>query len=426
MIPLGVPAAPSPPPRPSPEGHRSAPRWRKKALPPASSSLPSPICGGPGPARQGAAGMAPENLGRPLQKLVTFKDVAVDFSLEEWGLLDPDQKELHMEVMLENAENLLSLGLPAPKEVISHLEQREAQGMLEQEVLRSCCPERQIRPEMKELSGKLSISVEETHQQSFMSDGICDFTRRPICTVLHRASTGGKPYQCHECGKTFRKSYNLVKHQRVHTGEKPYECDQCEKAYKNKTGLIVHQRGHTGERPYICEQCGKTYKQKAGVIIHQRVHTGERPYECDQCGKAYKNKTGLIVHHKVHAGEKPYKCEQCGKAFIQKAYLAVHQRVHTGERPYECAQCGKAYKNKTSLTVHQRVHTGERPYECAQCGKAYKQKTGLTVHHRVHTGEKPFECDQCGKAYKQKIGLIVHQRIHTGEKHKYNECGKTF
>ncbi|XP_051846400.1 neurotrophin receptor-interacting factor homolog [Antechinus flavipes] len=54
--------------------------------------------------------MAPESCRPPLQELVSFKDVAVDFTPEEWDLLDPDQKELHKLVMLENAENLLSLG----------------------------------------------------------------------------------------------------------------------------------------------------------------------------------------------------------------------------------------------------------------------------------------------------------------------------
>uniref|UniRef100_A0A5F8HEA9 KRAB domain-containing protein n=1 Tax=Monodelphis domestica TaxID=13616 RepID=A0A5F8HEA9_MONDO len=89
----------------------------------------------------------------PGQEEVAFKDVAVDFTREEWRLLSPPQKELYKEVMLENIRNLLSVGLPAPPEdMISYLEQREAPWMLEQEGLRSYSPGEEIRPEMKRLS----------------------------------------------------------------------------------------------------------------------------------------------------------------------------------------------------------------------------------------------------------------------------------
>ncbi|XP_014391459.1 PREDICTED: zinc finger protein 211-like [Myotis brandtii] len=42
---------------------------------------------------------------------VTFEDIALYFSREEWSLLDDGQRQLYLNVMLENFELLSSLGL---------------------------------------------------------------------------------------------------------------------------------------------------------------------------------------------------------------------------------------------------------------------------------------------------------------------------
>ncbi|XP_030055718.1 zinc finger protein 420 isoform X2 [Microcaecilia unicolor] len=309
------------------------------------------------------------------------------------------------------------------------------------------------------------------------------FRNKKACNLQQRMCSGERAFPCSECGKSFLRGSDLMKHMSTHRGDRSNICRACGKGFRRHTSLIIHERIHTGERPYQCATCGKNFIQRQHLTTHVKTHTGERPFLCVECGKGFRWRSELIKHQRVHAEKAPVfddvpipfseeewkeledwqreiyrnmmkdnstvftapagdgetdKCSNRNPSEKLKAQETLagdykngdgqHRADPVGDEPGPSTETERGDDGKKAKAIlNHKIHKGERPHDCAECGKCFSSKRTLKTHLRAHMGERSYICNNCGKSFRRHTSLIIHERIHTGERpYQCATCGKNF
>ncbi|XP_043935310.1 zinc finger protein OZF-like [Protopterus annectens] len=394
----------------------------------------------------------------------TFKDVAVEFSREEWQMLSKEEKQLHRDVMLQNYEHMLTVGCKVPLEELVVLldDPGDLPFSIVEENVTSLQPDPCDIPQTVHRSADCEGRQRSLSKDHMNSEGTKSFTDSTAITghedVLHRNHQSKymesdmsftqknelkSPLQRHDvkelskysnCKQKVTFPFTFKTHVKItHTNKNGFISSQylnifrkfsVVKCDKYKDMQVTRQKLFMRGKPYKYGPLAKSLIKKDKSITTQ---TGERPYNHAVCEKSFLQKNNLSLRENIHKTEDLFKCIPCGKSFSRRGSLTNHERMHRGDKPYKCATCDKGFTWKNNLRKHEGVHSGNKPLTCIQCGKSFARRTSFKNHERIHREYKPYKCTTCGKSFVWKCKLRDHARIHSGEKpYKCSTCGKSF
>ena len=83
-------------------------------------------------------------------------------------------------------------------------------------------------------------------------------------------------------------------------------------------------------RKHDCQQCGATFSKLSELLKHQRLLKHRNKYECNECGKLFYSASNRDRHQQSHNDANHYQCSLCQRVFSRIDNLRRHHAIrHT-------------------------------------------------------------------------------------------------